>query len=60
MKVDTYILWEWKNFCLKVILYTDYVQYYVTQVRNFDTCLSKSEKKKSNICQKYKYSLTQF
>ena len=22
-----------------------YVQYYVTQVRNFDTCLSKSEKK---------------
>ena len=43
-----------KEFCLKVILYTDYVQYYVTQVRNFDTCLSKSEKKKknSNICQK--------
>ena len=29
-----------------MILYTDYVQYYVTQVRNFDTCLSKSEKKK--------------
>ena len=28
-----------------MILYTDYVQYYVTQVRNFDTCLSKSKKK---------------
>ena len=40
-----YILWEWKNFCLKVILYTDYVQYYVTQFRNFDTCLYISENK---------------
>ena len=29
-----------------MILYTDYVQYYVTQVRNFDTFLSKSENKK--------------
>ena len=29
-----------------MILYADYVQYYVTQVRNFDTCLSISEKKK--------------
>ena len=34
-----------KEFCLKVILYTDYIQYYVTQVRNFDTCLYISENK---------------
>ena len=45
MKVNTYILWEWKNFCLKVILYTYYIQYYVTQGRNFDTCLYISENK---------------
>ena len=34
-----------EKICLKLILYMDYVQYYVTQVCNFDTCVYISENK---------------